>query len=64
VHYDAQGRITQVLEHLDAKGIPRTRMIYKAGVLAHGEFDTTGTGKPDQWLFYDGQGNLIRAEYD
>jgi hypothetical protein len=64
VHYEASGRIAQVWENLDGAGQPRTRMLYEAGTLARGEFDTDGNGKVDQWLFYDAKGHLIRAEYD
>jgi len=39
-------------------------MIYHAGILVRSEFDTTGKGKIDQWLFYDARGNVVRAEYD
>jgi hypothetical protein len=39
-------------------------MVYIDGILVRGEFDTTGNGKVDQWLFYDAKGNRIRAEYD
>jgi hypothetical protein len=53
-----------VLEHLDSAGTPRKLLIYRAGVLTRGEFDTDGNGQIDQWLFYDAEGTLIRAEYD
>ena len=42
----------------------RARLIYEAGTLVRGEFDTTGTGKVNQWLLYDANGHVIRAEHD
>jgi hypothetical protein len=71
VHYEAPGRVAQVWENLDATGKPRTRLIYESGALVRGEFDTTGNGQVNQWLFqvnqwlfYDAEGHVIRAEYD
>jgi hypothetical protein len=39
-------------------------LIYEAGKLVCGEFDTTGNGQVNQWLLYNADDQVIRAEYD
>ncbi|ETX02347.1 MAG: hypothetical protein ETSY2_35725, partial [Candidatus Entotheonella gemina] len=64
VHYDPKGNMTQVLRDFDAPDQPRTRLLYEAGQLVRGEFDTNRDAKTDQWHIYDAKGNLLRAMYD